>query len=109
MSTSGLDSGTTSGADPYRPFACCHSHCEFIRSSFLLCLGGLISLVSSISPALSLPVSSSSGLPEPLGEGFDEEIPFRSECVKVSHALHVWLWVSVLVLNYCRCEFSDDD
>lgn len=66
--------------------------------------------VLHFSGSQSLPVSSSSGFPEPLGEGFDEEIPFRIECFKVSHALHnVWLWVSVLVLIYCRCEFSDGD
>jgi hypothetical protein len=59
----------------------------------LLCPEGFVSLVSSL--PLAPPTSSSTGFPEPWGEGFDEDTPFRTECSKVS--LIVQLWVSVLV------------
>lgn len=33
----------------------------------------------------------------------DGDIPFRTECYKVSDSLcNVWLWVSIFFLNYCQ-------
>ena len=41
------------------------------------------------SGSYTLSTSSSSGLPELYGERFDGDIPFRTECSKVSHSLHI--------------------
>ena len=57
--------------------------------SALLCLEGLVFLVSSIpSGSYTLTASSSTEFPEPSGGGFDLDIPFRTEYSKVSHSLH---------------------
>lgn len=79
--------------------ACCLSLCKFICVPILLCLDSLESLESSILSGLYFLSSSSSiGFPEPWGERFDGDSPFRDQCSKVSHALHnVCLWVSVFV------------
>jgi hypothetical protein len=43
------------------------------------------------------------GFSEPWVEGCDRDIPFRAECSKVSHSLHIiWLWVSIFIPIYCR-------
>lgn len=44
-------------------------------------LDGLGFLVSSM--------TSGSGFPDPPGRGFDRDIPYRAECSKVSHSLHI--------------------
>lgn len=47
--------------------------------------------------ALMFFASSSSGFPDPCGEGFGGDFLFTVECAKVSHSLHAaWLCVSVL-------------
>jgi hypothetical protein len=48
VSASLLNPGTTSDFDLCRPSTCCHSLCEFIFVSLLLCLQGTVSFVSSI-------------------------------------------------------------
>ena len=60
-------------------------------------------LVSSIpSGSYNLSTSSSPGFPELWWEGFDGDIPFRTECSKVSHCLpNVWLSVSLIVPICC--------
>ena len=51
----------------------------------------LDSWVSSIpSGSYTLSTFSSSEFPEPKGEGFIGEIPFRAVCPKVSHFLHIF-------------------
>ena len=59
-------------------------------SSYKLCpidLEGLVFLVSSIPLGFyALSTSSSAGFYERLGKGFDGEVPFRTECFKVSHS-----------------------
>lgn len=55
---------------------CPASLCEFIGASDLLCLEGLVSLVSALHPPpppCVLPASSSFQFPEPRGEGFEED------------------------------------
>jgi hypothetical protein len=49
----------------------------------------LVCLVSSTLSSSMISSSSSTEFSEPLGEGFDTEIPFRTECSKVSHSLHI--------------------
>lgn len=75
----------------------CYSFYEFICVPSLLYLRGLVSLVFSIpSGSYILSASSSAEFPEPMGEEFDRDIPFRTERSEVSHSLHiVWLWVYV--------------
>lgn len=49
-------------------------------SSALLCLGGLVPLASSIpTGSYTLSASSSTGFPEPLGEGFKGDILFKTD------------------------------
>lgn len=69
-------------------------------------LGGLLFLVSSTPLGFyTLSASSSMGFFETQGEGFDGDIPFRTECFKVSYSLHhVWLWESAFVPVCCRRE-----
>lgn len=56
---------------------------------------------------LHLSTPSSTEFPELWGEGFDEDMPFGTECSKVSHILPtVQMWVSVLVPSYCRRKLS---
>ena len=70
--------------------------CESICGSALLCLEGLISLLSSFySGTYHLCASSPAEFPDPRGGEFDGDIPFRIECSKVSHSAHCQLWVSM--------------
>lgn len=53
----------------------------------MLCLQGLGPLASSLSADFyNLHVSSSAESPEPWGEGFDGDLPFRIKCSKGSHS-----------------------
>lgn len=73
-------------------YACYHSLYEFISVWTLLYLKNAIYLGPSLSP------SSSALDPEPRGEGFDKDIPFRAECYKVYYCLNcAQLCVSVLI------------
>lgn len=47
MSTSTLNTGTPSGLDLHRSCVCSHSLWEVLRALVLLCVDGLVSLVSS--------------------------------------------------------------
>lgn len=68
-----------SGADSLRPHLCCLCLRGFLCTLGLLCLKGLVSLVSSIpSGTKALSASSSEEFPEPWGEGFDRDIPFKN-------------------------------
>lgn len=59
--------------------------CFVLKSLFPWCLH---------SPWLSLSDSSSAEFPEPRGEWFVENLPFRTGCSKVCHSLHfVTLWL----------------
>lgn len=76
------------------------------------CLVGLVFLVSSIpSDSYTLPASSSMRFPEFWGEGFDGDLPFRTERSKVSHSLcNVCLWgreVSIFVPSATTGSVSD--
>ena len=104
VSTSPLSTGFPSGLDLCGLSAHCYSLCEFISAVALLCLEDLVSLVSSIpSGSYNLSASSSSGVPEPRGEEFDGDIPFRAECSKVAHSLYiVQLWASASCPFYFR-------
>lgn len=85
-----FSAGTPSVLDLCRPCVCCQSQSPsgFICVSVLLCLGDTISLVSYIpSVSYSLSTSSSLQLPEPRGDGFDEAIPFKTECLNVLRPL----------------------
>lgn len=83
-----LIAGTPSGLNLCRPRAHCHSLCEFIYASVLLCLEGTVSVKSFItSKSYDLSVSSSTQIFEPWGEGFDEGIPFRTQCFRISRSL----------------------
>lgn len=54
-----------------------------------------------------LPTSSFSQIQGPCWEGLD--IPFMTECSKLSHSMHVvQLWVSVLSTVYCKNELPDE-
>lgn len=80
-----LSPGSVLALDLWRPYACCHSLFEFIYTSVLQCLEGLVSLVFSILVAShNLSTASSSDFPEPWGEGFGGAIPFRTQCSRVS-------------------------
>jgi hypothetical protein len=79
-----------SGLEPRRSYASCHGLCGFICATIPLCLERLVSLVSSSpSDSSTLSASSSAGLSEPSGEGFDGDIPCRTECSRVSHSLYI--------------------
>lgn len=46
-------------------------------------------------------------IPEPWGEGFDLDFPFRNEYSKASYCLYtVPLWVLVLIIVYCKKKLS---
>lgn len=78
--------GFLSGLDLYRPYACCHSFCEFRCASILLHLENAL----IIFPLLLHEFQS------PWGEEHDEDILFKIECFKVSHLLYIaYSWVSV--------------
>ena len=67
-------------------------------------------LISWCSPfPLALTVNLSSllqGLLSPVGEGFNGDIPFMTECSKVSHSLcNASMWVSAFVTIYSRRKF----
>jgi hypothetical protein len=67
-------------------------------------LRDLVPLVFSIhSGFYALSASSSTGFPELRKEGFDGDVPFRSEWSKVSNSLNnVWLWISFFVPICCK-------
>ena len=57
-----------------------------------------------------LSVSSPAEPPEPWGEGFDKDIPFRTDYPKISYSLHtIPLWTSVWIIIYCSVNLLDDD
>lgn len=99
MCTSILRTGITSDPGP----VCSAIFSEFTCVRALLCLEGLVLLVNSItSGSYSLSASSSTGFPEPRGEGIDEDIPFRIECSKGTRSQHiVQLWISIYS---CLCR-----
>lgn len=81
-----LRAGTPSGSDLCR-----------------LCLGVVLPSKSFIPFGSYIPSASSAEFPETWEEEFDGDIPFRSECPKVSHSLHIVQgWVSKFVPVYCR-------
>lgn len=49
----------------------------------------LFSLSHPSSDSCNLSTSSSAWIPDPWGEWFNEDIPFRIECSKVSYSLHI--------------------
>ena len=62
-------------------------------------------LSSILSDSFTLSASFTKEFLEPQGEEFDDDIPFRAECSKVSRFMHtVWLLISVFVLICCRKE-----
>ena len=71
-----------------------------IHVSVLLCLEGLVFLVSFItSDSCNLSAPSSTGFPEPQREGFDGDGLFRTECPKVFLGMHiVQLCVSAFII-----------
>lgn len=84
-----LSAGTQPGLALCRPCACGHCLCEFIYVLVVLCLEGMISLVSSIlTGSYNLSVSSSAGFSEPRGRTFIGDSSFRIECCKASHSVH---------------------
>ena len=110
ISASTFSSRTPSVADTWRPCACCLSLCKLI-CALVLCLEGLVSLVAFIpSGSYTLSACSSSGFPDPWGEAFDGDIPFRTECSKVSRSLHiVCLWLPGFFPPFAADRsFSDD-
>jgi hypothetical protein len=58
--------------------------------SVLLCVEGLVSLLSLPSGFYKLPTSFTAEFPDPLGEEFDEDTLFRIECSKVSQSLYIF-------------------
>jgi hypothetical protein len=54
MSTYPFSVGNSPGLDLCRFYICCYHLCEFLCAAVLLCLGGLVSLLSS-TPIISLP------------------------------------------------------
>lgn len=106
-----LSAGTPSALNLCRPCANCHSLCEFIYASVLLCLEDTVSMKSFItSNSYNLSVSSSTQRAGPWGEGFDEDIPFRIKCFRVSHSLHTVQCVFLCYSPYtARRSFSNVD
>lgn len=72
--------------------------CVSSYTSVILCIEGLMALVSSVSIGCYNLSTSSTEYPEPWEKGFDEDILFSSECSKVSQTkdLNVKLWY------YCK-------
>lgn len=93
-----LSSRIQSGADPCRPYACCHN---FVSSLVCgqCCLEGLPS-----SLALTLSISSSTAISEPRGKVFDRHILFRAERSKISYALLICLTVGLCICLYLLQE-----
>lgn len=81
---------------------------EFPCTSVLLCLEDTVSMKSFItSNSYNLSVSSSTQRAGPWGEGFDEDIPFRIKCFRVSHSLHTVQCVFLCYSPYtARRSFS---
>lgn len=74
-----------------RLYACHHRLCEFISGFVLLYLEDNVSLeVSTTFDSDNICTSSYIQISEPREEGFDEDIPFRSECENVSQSLHTF-------------------
>lgn len=69
-----LSTGTLSGAEPCKSCACCHSLSELICALDVLCLEGLLSLISSI-PSGSCTLSPSLG-------------PAGRDLMEISHLLY---------------------
>lgn len=89
-------------------------HCARSQSLWIhMCISsavftGLVSLVSSIL-SCSYDVCASQ-LPELWLEIFDGNIPFTTECSKVSHSLHfVSFWVSAFLPCISQGKLPDDD
>lgn len=78
--------------------------------SVLFGLESLIFLVFSIPTGFySQSDFSSAEFPDPWEEGFDRNIPFRTECSKVSHPLHKCLAVGLYLYPFpAGGSFSDD-
>lgn len=88
--------GTPSDLDLCRPYACCPS--EFMRALILLCLEGLVFLVSSVPSGSDTPsTSSSAGFPKSWRKTFNGDIPFRA----VSQALTFSVHCPVAGLHIC--------
>lgn len=113
VSTS-LSASTPSGTDPWRPRACLQSLWVYMCTGPAVysgpCFLGVLYplwLLKSSCPSTAL-------FPEMWEEGFDEDIPFSTECFKVSHSLYiVQLWVSAFDPICCRtwpvCMIAEQD
>lgn len=100
MSTSFLSAGILSGFNLCRCSLCCHSLSEFMYASVLLCLEGTVSFESStISDFYYLPASSSTKIFKSWKKGFDEDIPFRTECPQSLYSPVVGLCVNSHLLQ----------
>lgn len=88
-----LSAGILSYLNPSRSCVYnCRSLCAFICVSALLC----VSWSQPAYFALTIFLHSSLSLE---GEALDCDIPFRSECSKIAHFLHIiHLWVSLLII-----------
>ena len=83
---------------PWRSCACFPSPYDFIYVPLLFSQGDTISLESSITCGSYSPSASSFTLtPEPWGQGLLGDIPFRTECSKVSHSLPSTIIFKMLV------------
>ena len=94
-----------SGLNLWQSHTCCRSQYEFICASLLRYLEEAISLESVTRLELGCFHLFFHVDPWPL-QGFDANIPCRTECSKVSYSLHlVQLRFSVLIIIYCKKEF----
>lgn len=90
-----MSTSTSQCWDLCRTHECCHGCCEFIRvsalslRSYLLCIFYPHWLLHS--------ASLSTEFPESWGEGFGEDIPFKTMCSRTSHSLTHYLVVDLCV------------
>lgn len=90
------------GSDLCKLCACCHGLCKFISVLVLLCLEGLIPLVSfTTSGFYNFSASFLRGFPEPWRRGPVEDIPFRTEYSNVSHSLYTVQHGSLFIHSCC--------
>ena len=106
VSNSPFSSRTPSNKDPWRSCALPQSLWVHIHRNPVDLETFVFFVSSPPSRYYNLSAYSSKGFPEPWGEEFDGDIPFRAEFSDVSGSLHrVWLWVSVFVPIYSRRKF----
>ena len=90
MSTSRVSPRTLAGWSRPVHTLCTQPVSEFIHVLVVLCLG-LAFVLSSITSASYNPFTSFSlGFPELLGERFDGDIPFRTECSTIFHPVQLF-------------------